>query len=274
MEEREIRKELEDLAAGVSSIEHALKRLSALGVESLGHTKIDHHRELRTGFPEVIYCESKLPLEVAEIAAALDARGARLLGTRCDRERFKAAAAKVDGLEYKERARLFFKRKPSRDDASGRMLIVCAGTSDLPVAEEAAWTGRMVGCHVETLFDVGVAGIHRLTEHADLLSWADAIVVCAGMEGALGSVVGGLVRCPVIAVPTSVGYGAAFEGVAALLGMLNSCAVGVSVVNIDNGFGAGLAAGRFARALGEAVKAEPQAENAKRATKVAEGDSE
>ena len=256
MEEQEVRKELEALAAGVSSVEQALRRLSAMNTESLGHSQIDHHRSLRTGFPEVIYCESKLPQEVAEITASLDGRGSRILGTRCDRERFEAAAARVEGLEYTERARLFYKGKPARDDASGRLLVVCAGTSDLPVAEEAAWTARMVGCHVETLFDVGVAGIHRLGEHSELLAWADAIVVCAGMEGALGSVVGGLVRCPVIAVPTSVGYGAAFHGVAALLGMLNSCAVGVSVVNIDNGFGAGLAAGRYARGVGIAVKAE------------------
>jgi len=256
MEERAVRKELEDLARGLTGVEEALRRLSQLGVESLASASLDHHRALRTGFPEVILCESKRPEDVAEIAAALDARESRILGTRCPRGHFEAAAARVPGLEYKERPRLFFKRMPSRDDDSGRLLVVSAGTSDIPVAEEAAWTARMVGCHVETLYDVGVAGIHRLTEHAKLLAWADAVVVVAGMEGALPSVVGGLVRCPVIAVPTSVGYGASFHGVTALLGMLNSCAVGVSVVNIDNGFGAGLAGARYARGVGEAVKSE------------------
>ncbi len=256
MEEREIRKQLEALAEGLSTVEDVMRRLSAMGTEPLESAHVDHHRSLRIGFPEVIFCESKRPEDVAEIAAALDASDSRILGTRCDRERFEAAAAHVPGLEYKERARLFLKRMPSRDDDSGRVLVISAGTSDIPVADEAAWTARMVGSHTETLFDVGVAGIHRLGEHSALLEWADAIVVVAGMEGALPSVVGGMVRCPVLAVPTSVGYGASFRGVAALLGMLNSCAVGVSVVNIDNGFGAGLAAARYARGVGEAVKAE------------------
>lgn len=254
MEESRIREQLEALVAGTLSVEQALRGLAGLHVESLGHTRVDHHRALRQGFPEVIYCASKEPGQVAEIAASLEAAGCRILGTRATREHFAAAAARVAGLEYHERPRLFLKGIPARDAASGRVLVVAAGTSDLPVAEEAAWTARLVGVHVETLFDVGVAGVHRLTEQRALLDWAHAIIVVAGMEGALPSVVGGLVRVPVIAVPTSVGYGASFGGVAALLGMLNSCAVGVSVMNIDNGFGAGLAAARFARSVGEAVK--------------------
>ena len=242
MEEARIREQLEGLAAGRLSIEQALKGLAGLHVESLGHSRVDHHRALRTGFPEVIYCESKEPGQVAEIAAALDAAGCRILGTRARPEHFEAAAARVAGLEFHERPRLFLKGLPAREAASGRVLVVCAGTSDIPVAEEAAWTARLVGVHVETLFDAGVAGVHRLTSQRELLDWADAIIVVAGMEGALPSVVGGVVRVPVVAVPTSVGYGAHFGGLAPLLAMLNSCAPGVTVVNVNNGFGAGYAA--------------------------------
>ena len=256
MDEKRIRQQLESLAAGETGVDEVVRALAGLGTESLGDAHVDHHRALRTGFPEVIYCEGKTPAQVADITAALDARGSRILATRCTASHFDAAATKVAGLVHHERSRLFLKGQPPRDEASGRLLVVSAGTSDIPVAEEAAWTARMVGVHVETLFDTGVAGIHRLAEHRELLDWADAIVVVAGMEGALASVVGGLVRVPVIAVPTSIGYGAAFGGLAALLGMLNSCAVGVSVMNIDNGFGAGLAAARYARGIGEAVKAE------------------
>ncbi|MCB1161487.1 nickel pincer cofactor biosynthesis protein LarB [bacterium] len=254
MEESRIRELLEALAANRLSVDEAVKGLAGLSVETLGHSRIDHHRAVRTGFPEVIFCQGKTPAQVAEIAAALDAAGSRILATRCEPAHFEAAAAKVADLTHHPLPRLFYKGLPTRDEAAGRVLVVSAGTSDIPVADEAVWTARMVGAHVETLFDAGVAGIHRLTSQRDLLDWADAIVVAAGMEGALASVVGGLVRVPVIAVPTSVGYGASFGGLAALLGMLNSCAVGVSVMNIDNGFGAGLAAARFARGVGEAVK--------------------
>ncbi len=254
MNEKRIGSILQEVAAGRRSPEDALSDLAGLGFESLPSAKVDHHRELRTGFPEVIFGAGKTPEQVAEIAAALDARGSRVLATRCGREHFEAAAKRVEGLRYEETARLFHKRMPSRDDCAGRVLVISAGTSDLPVVEEAVWTARLGGVHVETLYDVGVAGVHRLGAFRDLLEWADAIVVVAGMEGALASLVGGLVSCPVIAVPTSVGYGAAFEGLAALLGMLNSCAPGVTVVNIDNGFGAGLASARFARRLGVAAK--------------------
>jgi len=245
---------LQDVATGRLSVEEGLSELSNLGFENLPSAKVDHHRELRTGFPEVIFAEGKTPEQVAEIAEAMDLRGGRILATRCSPEQFKAAAALVEDLQYEEAARVFHKRVPSRDECRGRVLVLSAGTSDMPVAEEAVWTARLAGVHVETLYDVGVAGVHRLTAFSDLLRWADAMVVVAGMEGALASLVGGLVSCPVVAVPTSVGYGAAFEGLAALLGMLNSCAPGVTVVNIDNGFGAGLSAARFARALGETAK--------------------
>ena len=259
MDTKRIRELLEVLAAGDAGVDATLAELAGLGVHSLHNAAVDGHRELRTGFPEVILCESKTPAEVADIVAALDAAGSRILATRARTEHFEAAAARVDGLDWRERARLFVKRRPPRDACRGRVLVVSAGTSDAPAAEEAAWTARMVGAHVETLYDVGVAGIHRLTAHAKLLAWPDAIVVAAGMEGALPSVVGGLVGCPVIGVPTSVGYGSSFGGLSALLGMLNSCAAGLTVVNIDNGFGAGLAAARIARRLGEAEAGRPEA---------------
>jgi pyridinium-3,5-biscarboxylic acid mononucleotide synthase len=254
MNQKQIGSILQDVAAGRRSSEDALHDLTGLGFESLRSAKVDHHRELRTGFPEVIFSAGKTPEQVAEIAAALDARGSRVLATRCGREHYEAAASLVEGLRYEEIAGLFHKGMPSRDDCAGRVLVISAGTSDLSVAEEAAWTARLGRVHVETLYDVGVAGVHRLGAFRDLMEWADAIVVVAGMEGALASLVGGLVSCPVVAVPTSVGYGAAFEGLAALLGMLNSCAPGVTVVNIDNGFGAGLSAARFAHQLGLASK--------------------
>ena len=254
MEEKKIRDDLEAVAAGKLSVEQAMARLAGLGFESMKNAHLDHHRAIRTGFPEVILCEGKTVDDVVRITGAMAQRGGRILGTRCTREQYEAAAAGVPGLLYREKSHLLYMNMPERDDCSGRVLVISAGTSDIPVADEAAWTVKMVGCHCETLFDVGVAGIHRLTEHSKLMTWADVIIVVAGMEGALPSVVGGLVRVPVLAVPTSVGYGASFGGVAALLGMLNSCAVGVSVLNIDNGFGAGLAAGRYARGVGEAVK--------------------
>ncbi|MBC8366422.1 nickel pincer cofactor biosynthesis protein LarB [bacterium] len=253
MTKKRIAEILQDVAAGRLMPEEALGELSDLGFESLSSAKVDHHRELRTGFPEVIFAQGKTPEQVAEIAEAMDRRDGRILATRCSFEQFEAAAAKVENLQYEESAKLFHKGMPPRDECRGRVLVLSAGTSDMPVAEEAVWTARLAGVHVETLYDVGVAGVHRLTAFSDLLKWADAMVVVAGMEGALASLVGGLVSCPVVAVPTSVGYGAAFEGLAALLGMLNSCAPGVTVVNIDNGFGAGLSAARFARALGEAA---------------------
>lgn len=257
MEERRLREILDGVAAGDTDPAAALESLRHLGFESLAEATVDHHRALRTGFPEVIFGLGKSPEQVAEVAVALDAREQRILATRCSIEVFEAAAARVPGLRYERKGRLFHKRLPAREDCRGRVLVLSAGTSDQAVAEEAAWTARMGGVHVETLYDVGVAGVHRLTEHRKLLEWADALVVVAGMEGALASVTAGLLRAPLIAVPTSVGYGASFGGLAALLAMLNSCAPGVSVVNIDNGFGGGMAAARIARGLGEAREGKP-----------------
>lgn len=214
-------------------------RLRRDAVEDLGFARVDHHRALRQGFPEVILGLGKTPAQVAAIAERLVARGQSLLVTRADREMFAAVQASVPGATYHEVARAITFRQQDVTPGRGTVLVVAAGTSDLPVAEEAAVTAEAMGNTVERLFDVGVAGLHRLLrEHARLVE-ARVIIVVAGMEGALPSVVAGLVGVPVIAVPTSVGYGSSFGGLAALLGMLNSCANGVSVVNIDNGFGAG-----------------------------------
>jgi NCAIR mutase (PurE)-related protein len=220
-----------------------LHRILSFQSESLGFAHIDHHRQLRKGFPEVILAERKTPLQTAEIAARIFAHGAPLLITRAGSDHFKAVKRKIKKARYHKEARVITANEPKKPDGGrGTILIITAGTSDIPVAEEAFITATMAGNRVEKLYDVGVAGIHRLLNNSQRLLEANVIVVVAGMEGALPSVVGGLVDVPVIAVPTSVGYGASFQGVAALLGMLNSCASGVTVVNIDNGFGAGFAA--------------------------------
>jgi len=211
--------------------------------ESLGFATIDHQRESRQGFPEVIYCQGKTPLQVAHIARRIVAHGSVLLATRGTRGHYAAVRRAVKGAKYNAVSRtITANEKNIRPSGRGTILVVTAGTSDIPVAEEALETARVMGNDTERLFDVGVAGIHRILGRSDLLQSASVIIVVAGMEGALASVVGGLARAPVIAVPTSVGYGASFGGIAALLGMLNSCAAGVTVVNIDNGFGAGYAA--------------------------------
>ncbi len=239
MDEHTLRALLADVARGRLSVEAALERLHAWPYEALEFAVIDHHRELRWGFPEVVYCEGKTPEQVAEIVARLAARHARLLGTRATREQYEAARARVADLAYHETARaLWLDREPDHPRRPG-VIVVAAGTSDLPVAEEAALTLHLMGHEAHRIYDVGVAGLHRLVPHIPALRRANAIVVVAGMEGALPSVVAGLVDAPVIAVPTSVGYGAHFGGLAPLLAMLNSCATGVAVVNIDNGFGAG-----------------------------------
>ena len=241
------RKELELLILrhrrGSLSTPEALSRLTSLFTEPLDFATIDHQREARQGFPEVIYCGGKTPSQVASIAQRICAHGSVLLATRGSREHFAAVRKKVPGARYNPVSRtITANEKKIRLSGKGRILVVSAGTSDIPVATEAAETARVMGNSVETLFDVGVAGIHRILTRREVLGRASVIIVVAGMEGALASVVGGLVDVPVIAVPTSVGYGASFLGVAALLGMLNSCAAGVTVVNIDNGFGAGFAA--------------------------------
>src|SRR5512140_3662731 len=245
---------LEQVRGGTLSIPAAMERLRLLPFEPLPDATVDHHRQLRTGFPEVVYAPGKTPEQVLEICRRILSSGQTLLVTRVEPAVAERVVAAIDGLEYNALGRTLSRAAERRaadregssvtgvQSAGGRVAIVAAGTADLPVAEEAAVTAALAGSVVEKIYDVGVAGIHRLLARLPSLVAQDAIVVAAGMEGALPSVVGGLVSCPVIAVPTSVGYGASFHGLAALLSMLNSCAAGVVVVNIDNGFGAGYAA--------------------------------
>ena len=238
---------LESIERGETSPADALARLARLPYEDAGFAKIDHHRSLRLGLPEVIYSAGKSPQQVAEIFSRMahGNPGSSVIATRAGADAFEAVRKLVPAAKYHPQARII--GLASSAPAVGRIAVVCAGTSDLPVAEEAAVTAGYLGLEVDRLVDVGVAGLHRILAHTDILSRARAVIVCAGMEGALPSVVGGLVAAPVIAVPTSVGYGAAFGGVAALLGMLNSCSPNVCVVNIDNGFGAAYVAAMSVR---------------------------
>ncbi|MFZ1984327.1 MAG: nickel pincer cofactor biosynthesis protein LarB [Desulfatitalea sp.] len=235
-------KELKDLIAGIRSgkvsTEAALQRLKKLPFEDLGYAKVDHHRCLRNGVPEVIYCAGKTVEQVKGIVERMLPHHSNILATRADSRHYEAILSATPDCRYHEIARIVVV-KPQPVVEVGRIAVVCAGTSDIPVAEEAAITATTLGNRVDRLYDVGVAGLHRLLNSCEDLFKANVAIVIAGMEGALASVVGGLVSCPVIGVPTSVGYGASFGGIAALLSMLNSCASGVSVVNIDNGFGAG-----------------------------------
>jgi pyridinium-3,5-biscarboxylic acid mononucleotide synthase len=234
------------VASGALTPESALERLRHLPYEDVEGARIDHHRELRTGSPEVIYGAGKTPEQIARISKSILDHGGNVLVTRTDAAAYAALRADVGDAAFHEVARAItvVREPPAR---LGRLGVICAGTSDLPVAEEAAVSAAFFGAEVTRLTDVGVAGLHRLLAAREQLTAQDALIVVAGMEGALPSVVGGLVGMPVIAVPTSVGYGAAFGGIAALLGMLNSCASGVTVVNIDNGFGAAAAAARILR---------------------------
>ncbi len=239
------RNQLQDLLTsfqtGKISLEHTLNRLKDLPFEDLGFAKLDHHRHLRKGFPEVIYGEGKTPEHLQGIALKLKARGQPVLITRCGPEAFQYVAGSFPELVYHEMARCATWH-PDPKTQGGTILIVSAGTTDLHVAEEAAVTAEIMGNPVERIYDIGVAGLHRLLAHKIQMESANVIVAVAGMEGALPSVISGLVDVPVIGVPTSVGYGTSFGGVTALLSMLNSCASGITVVNIDNGFGAGYAA--------------------------------
>ena len=244
MEVDRLRLLLEQVAQGALSVEDALTALRDLPYQDLGFARIDHHRALRKGFPEVVFCQGKTPEQVAAIVAQLATRG-RVLATRASEAHYHAVQAQVPDAVYHTLARAITVGAPPNAPDTPYGVVLAAGTADIPVAEEAALTARMMGVPIETRHDVGVAGLHRLLEDLPLLHGAGAIVVVAGMEGALPSVVGGLVACPVIAVPTSVGYGAHFGGLAPLLTMLNSCAPGVAVVNIDNGFGAGYLLGRI-----------------------------
>ena len=233
---------LHQFKAGTVSLEQALERLKAFPFADLGFAKVDLHRRMRKGFPEVVFAEGKTVDQLTKIISCLDQAGQNILATRVEPEVYKRLSKSIPGLTYNPLARTLVKQNEDIAKRPGTILVISAGTSDIPVAEEAAVTAALMGNKVEKSYDVGVAGIHRLLDAKDRLHKARVIIVVAGMEGALASVVAGMVEAPVIAVPTSVGYGASFGGLAALLGMLNSCSSGVAVVNIDNGFGAGFLA--------------------------------
>jgi len=237
-----IRKLFEEVRRGDLMPDDAVSRLRHMPFEDIGFAKVDHHRALRNGMPEVILGEGKTPAQVVGIFARLAKHGGNVLATRANAKQFAAVKKKVRAAEYRELGRAIVLQRDHVKYGKGIIAVVSAGTSDIPVAEEAVVTAEVMGNEVQHFYDVGVAGIHRLLANREALTKARVVIVCAGMEGALPSVVGGLVGVPVIAVPTSIGYGASFKGMAALLGMLNSCASNVSVVNIDNGFGAGYVA--------------------------------
>ncbi len=239
MKEESLRALLRGVREGSTDVDEAVEELRRLPFESLGFAKVDHHRAIRCGFPEAIFCPGKTPEQIGIIFAKLAETGHNVLATRADEDAYQAVAAVCPAAEHHTLGRTITLRQGEQGDPVGHIALVAAGTSDLPVAEEARITAEIMGQRVTTHYDVGVAGIHRLLGEVAELHQANVVVVTAGMEGALASVVGGLVAVPVIAVPTSVGYGASFGGLSALLTMLNSCAAGVTVVNIDNGFGAG-----------------------------------
>lgn len=248
MDRSDLKHLLTAVQTGDLSIEEGVERLRELPFEDIGIAMIDHHRALRQGVPEVVLGESKSAEQIVTIVQHMAAHGDNVLVTRISSEKADSLSTNHPNGEFDPIAKTFsLQQKPFEDLGRGKVLVICAGTSDLPVAKEAAVTARMFNNQVVELVDVGVAGIHRLLAHTEALFEATVIIVVAGMEGALPSVVGGLVDVPVIAVPTSVGYGASFNGIAALLGMLNSCAGGITVVNIDNGFGAAFAATRINR---------------------------
>jgi NCAIR mutase (PurE)-related protein len=230
---------LEEVKAGTMDIDTALGVLKSLPFEDLGYAKIDHHRSLRTGFPEVIFCSGKSIEQITGIVGEMLKHNSSIIATRAEREIYEAVKKLRADSVYNDIAKLIIIGKTPEPVSRSKIAVVSAGTSDIPVAEEAATTAESFGNNVERLFDVGVAGIHRILDNMELIMRASVLVVVAGMDGVLPSIVGGLVDSPVIAVPTSVGYGASFDGLAALLTMLNSCAPGVAVMNIDNGFGAG-----------------------------------
>jgi hypothetical protein len=250
MNRSDLTKLLQNVRAGRIDIETALDRLKHLPFEDVMYAHIDHHRHLRHGMPKVIYCEGKTLEQVVGITKRMLANKSDVLATRANEAIYKAVKKLDRRAVYHKASRAIVVRREKKDASKGTILVLTAGTSDIPVAEEAAITADMLGSTVRTVYDVGVAGIHRVLSKRDLLDAARVIVVVAGMDGALPSVVGGLVDKPVIAVPTSVGYGAGFQGLAPLLTMLNSCAAGIAVMNIDNGFGAGVLAHRI-NLLGE-----------------------
>ena len=248
MDPNQLKQLLELVRSGTVEVDAALERLRHMPFEDLGFAKVDHHRALRQGTPEVIFGQGKTPEQIVEIATRLADRSPNVLVTRTAEEAARRLCQRFHQAEYFPASGVVRIWGDKTMTGKGKIVIACAGTSDIPVAEEAQLTAETMGNEVEAVFDVGVAGLHRLMSARERLAEAKVCVVCAGMEGALPSVIGGLVPCPVIAVPTSVGYGASFNGLAALLGMLNSCASNVTVVNIDNGFGAGFVASLINRA--------------------------
>ena len=242
MNSESLRRLFEDVRRGALTPDAAVEQVRHLPFEDLGFAKVDHHRAIRNGMPEIIFGQGKSPEQVAAIFARLAKHGGNVLATRATQEQFEAVRKVVTKADYQAIGRAIVLRRDRKKYGKGKIAVISAGTSDIPVAEEAVITADVMGNDVEHLYDVGVAGIHRLLANRRTFAKARVVIVCAGMEGALPSVVGGMVGVPVIAVPTSIGYGAAFKGVAALLGMMNSCASNVSVVNIDNGFGAGYVA--------------------------------
>lgn len=252
MDTGQIRRILAEVKAGTLAIDGALDALTNSGYEDLGYAKIDHDRTTRKGFPEVIYCAGKTPQQVAEIATRLCSKNKRVLATRADEEHYRAVAAKIPEASYDSNAKIMIiSAEPLVPQYPGYIAVLTGGTSDLPVAEEAALTLEAMGHEAHRIYDVGVAGLHRLLGQVDEINAANAVIAVAGMEGALASVVAGLTDRPVIAVPTSTGYGANFGGLAPLLSMLNSCASGVAVCNIDNGFGAGYIAALINRVVAQ-----------------------
>ena len=242
MDQDQLRAFLEQVRSGAIEIDSAVQRMRHMPYEDLGFAKVDHHRALRHGMPEVIFAKGKTPQQVAAIAERLLAHAQNVLITRADAACAEFVVKQLPGAEYLPLSGVIRFWRDRTRHGKGLISVVCAGTSDIPVAEEAQVTAEIMGNEVDTVHDVGVAGIHRLMSNRERLVESKVVIVCAGMEGALPSAVGGMVACPVIAVPTSVGYGASFHGLAALLGMLNSCSSNVTVVNIDNGFGAGYVA--------------------------------
>jgi len=243
----ELEKILKGISDGSVSVDEAMEKLRNFPYSDLGFARIDHHRELRTGYPEIVYCAGKTHEQVRGIFSVMQEHENNIIGTRAEKELFEYISPFFPAAIYHDVARIISLQKKALVPPATRIAVITAGTSDIPVAEEAAVTAELLGNNVLRIYDAGVAGIHRLVDKLPEIRGCKVAVVIAGMEGALASVVGGLVNMPVIAVPTSIGYGASFQGISALLAMLTSCAAGVTVVNIDNGFGAGFSASRINR---------------------------
>ncbi|MCS7201981.1 MAG: nickel pincer cofactor biosynthesis protein LarB [Dictyoglomus sp.] len=238
MNREKIREILEKIKRGELDVEEGLEKISFLPYEDLGYAKVDYQRSITRGFPEVVFCQGKTPEQVANIMEKLLSRNPRVLATRAGKDVFELVKTKIKDAKYNEFARTITVIREDYEK-KGKVIVACAGTADLPVAEEAVETAEITGSNVERIYDIGIAGLHRVLDKIKILRSANVIIAVAGMEGALPSVIGGLVDKPVIAVPTSIGYGANFNGLSALLTMLNSCVPGIAVVNIDNGFSAG-----------------------------------